>query len=103
VSIKNRLSQGIHPSAVRFVPYDSKEAKSLLGDSYVPGRPPVAYLIDAEGKKHQGLDAFIPLLPDLQWAKWVLPLWRFSLVRICSHAVYRLVARYRYNWFGRTK
>ncbi len=103
VSIKNRLSQTTHTSEVQFVPYDSKEAKSLLGKAYVPGRPPIAYLIDAEGKKHQGLDAFIPLLPNLPWVKWVLPLWRFSLVRLCSHAVYRVIARYRYAWFGSTK
>ena len=103
VSIKNRLAKTADTTDVKFVPYESPEARALLGTAYTPGRPHVAYLIDAEGKRHQGLDAFIPLLPGLQWGRWVLPLWRFSWFRACGYALYRFIARHRYAWFGEAK
>ena len=100
VSMKNRLSQAAQERDIRFVPYDSDEARSLLGSTHLPGRPGFAYLIDEAGTTHQGLDAFIPLLPGLRWGRWVLPIWRFSFVRSCAYTVYRWVAKYRYSWFG---
>jgi len=103
VSITRRLSARVEPGNVKFVPYASEEAQTLLGSTYSPGRPAMAYLIDAEGKTYQGLDAFIPLLTDRGWAKWVKCLWGNWLFRLCGYSVYRIVAKYRYAWFGKPR
>jgi len=63
----------------------------------------MAYLIDTDGKKHQGLDAFIPFLSGVPWGKWILPLWKLSFFRAWGYAAYKVVAKYRYVWFGIAK
>lgn len=84
----------------RFIPYQSEEAAGRLGASYRPGRPDVAYLVEADGTIRPGLDAFLPLLPGLPGGRILLTLMRIPLVRPLAELAYRLVARYRYKWFG---
>jgi len=86
---------------VRFVPYRSEEAACRLGADYKPGRPDVAFLVEPDGTVTRGLEAFLPLLPGLKGGRVWLALLRFPLVRPLAHLGYRLVARYRYRWFGR--
>ncbi|MGH7204860.1 MAG: thiol-disulfide oxidoreductase DCC family protein [Nitrospiraceae bacterium] len=85
---------------VRFVPYQSEEAARCLGSEYRPGRPDVAFLVDADGRVSRGLDAFLPMLPGLRGGRMLLALMRFPVLRPLAYLAYRIVARYRYRWFG---
>lgn len=84
----------------RFVPYQGDEAKRLLAARHHPGRPAVAYLIERDGTVREGLDAFIPLLPVVPGGRVLSLLWRVPPLRPLARLGYRLVARYRYPWFG---
>ncbi len=85
---------------VRFVPYQSQEAASRLGGAYQPGRPDVAVLVEGDGTITKGLDAFVPLLPGLRGGWMLLALWRVPLLRPLAYALYRVIAKNRYRWFG---
>jgi len=85
---------------VRFVPYQSEEAARCLGSEYRPGRPDVAFLVDADGRVSRGLDAFLPMLPGLRGGRMLLALMRIPVLKPLADLAYRVVARYRYRWFG---
>ena len=85
---------------VRFVPYQSDEAARCLAAGYRQGRPDAALLIEQDGTIQKGLDAFVPLLPGLRGGRVLLALWKVPGLRPIAYAVYRLIARYRYAWFG---
>jgi predicted DCC family thiol-disulfide oxidoreductase YuxK len=89
--------------AVRFVPYQSEEAACRLGADYTPGRPAVAFLVEPNGQIRRGLDAFLPLLPGLPGGRFLLSLLRIPVLRPLAYLIYRLIARYRYAWFGSVK
>jgi predicted DCC family thiol-disulfide oxidoreductase YuxK len=103
VSAKERLERGAAEQDIRFVAYQSEEAVSRLGDQYIPGRPGVAYLVDRRGRVQAGLDAFLALLPGLPAGHFLAGLARLPLVRPLALLAYRLIARYRYRWFGAVK
>ncbi len=85
---------------VRFVPYQSEEAARCLGSEYRPGRPDVAFLVDADGRVSRGLDAFLPMLPGLRGGRLLLAMMRIPVLKPLAYLAYRIVARYRYRWFG---
>lgn len=85
---------------VRWLPYQSDEATDRLGADYRPGRPDVAFLVDRDGTIKKGLDAFLPLLPGLRGGNILQTLLRIPLMRPLAYVIYRLIARYRYRWFG---
>ena len=85
---------------VRFVPYQSEEAARCLGSEYRPGRPDVAFLVEADGRVSRGLDAFLPMLPGLRGGRMLLALMRIPVLKPLADLAYRVVARYRYRWFG---
>ena len=89
--------------AVRFVPYQSEEAACRLGTDYKPGRPAVAFLVEPNGQIRLGLDAFVPLLPGLPGGRFLLGLLRVPVLRPLAYLIYRIIARYRYAWFGSVK
>ncbi len=89
-----------HQSPVRFVPYQSEEAARYLGAEYRPGRPDMAFLVEADGQLHRGLDAFLPLLPGLRGGRLLLALMRVPLLKPLAYLGYRIIARNRYRWFG---
>lgn len=88
---------------VRFVPYQSQEAASLLGGEYTPGRPCVAFLVERDGTIRRGLEAFLPLLPGLPGGRLLLGLMHVPFLRPLAYLAYRIVARYRYAWFGQVR
>lgn len=85
---------------VRWVPYGSEEGAKCLGAEHRPGRPDAAFLVEADGTIKKGLDAFVPLLPGLRGGWLLLALWRVRPLRPLAYLFYRLIARYRYRWFG---
>ena len=89
--------------SVRFIPYQSEEAVCRLGQVHRPGRPDAAFLVDRDGTIRRGLDAFLPLLPGLPGGRLLLALWRVPFLRPLAYLLYRVVARYRYAWFGQVK
>jgi predicted DCC family thiol-disulfide oxidoreductase YuxK len=71
-----------------------------LGAEYRAGRPGVAFLVEPDGTIKKGLDAFLPLLPGLRGGRLLGGLMRIPLLRPLAYLIYRLIARYRYRWFG---
>jgi predicted DCC family thiol-disulfide oxidoreductase YuxK len=100
VTAKEELERAGSKDRVRFVPYQSEEAASRLGRDYKPGRPDGAFLVESDGTISKGLDAFLPLLPGFRGGGLLQALMRLPLIRPLAYLSYRLVARYRYRWFG---
>jgi predicted DCC family thiol-disulfide oxidoreductase YuxK len=100
VTAKDGLERLGGDATVRFVPYQSEEAACRLGEARRPGRPDAAFLVEPDGTVHRGLDAFLPLLPGLKGGPLLLALWRVPFLRPLAYLAYRLIARYRYSWFG---
>lgn len=103
VTAKQGLERIECDPGVRFVPYQSEEAAGRLGGEYRPGRPDVAFLVERDGTIRRGLDAFLPMLPGLPGGRALLAVMRAPFIRPLANLVYRLVARYRYRWFGKVK
>lgn len=106
VSTKQKLEQagvGQAGSDVRFLPYQSDEAKRALGQKYRPGRPDMAFLVRPSGEVHQGLDAFLPLAPSLPGGKLLLWCLRMPLAKKLAEWGYRMIARHRYRLFGEAR
>lgn len=87
-------------TSLRMITYQSDEAKRVLGPSYRPGRPEVAYLIGPGGQIREGLDAFLPLLSGLKGGTYLQRLISFPIVSPLARAAYNILARYRYRLFG---
>lgn len=100
VTAKEGLERAGNREGVRFVPYQSEEAACRLGKDYEPGRPAVAFLVDQDGNVSRGLEAFLPLLPGLRGGRPLQALMKVPFIKPLAYVVYRLVARYRYRWFG---
>jgi predicted DCC family thiol-disulfide oxidoreductase YuxK len=100
VTAKEGLERIGEDKDVRFVPYQSEEAASRLGTEYSPGRPCVAFLVERDGTIRRGLDAFLPLVPGLRGGRVLHAILRVPLIRPLAYLAYRLIARYRYKWFG---
>lgn len=85
---------------LRMIPYQSEEAKHMLGLLYRPGRPDVAYLVQSDGTVAGGLDAFLLLLPGLKGGRFISLVLKLPLMRPIAYFLYRVFARYRYDLFG---
>jgi predicted DCC family thiol-disulfide oxidoreductase YuxK len=95
-----RLKGQNEPNAVQMIPYQSEKAREILGTTYRPGRPDVAFLVQPNGVIRQGLDAFLPLLPGIRGGRFLATFLSVPLVKPFAYLVYRFVARYRYLLFG---
>ncbi|MGZ8405500.1 MAG: thiol-disulfide oxidoreductase DCC family protein [Nitrospira sp.] len=90
-------------TGVRFLTYQSDEAKLALGREYRPGRPETAFLIRPSGEVIKGLDAFLPLVPNFPGGKLLLWWLGFPSAKRLAEWGYRMIARHRYQWFGEAK
>jgi predicted DCC family thiol-disulfide oxidoreductase YuxK len=88
---------------VRFLAYQSEEARKALGHNYRPGRPEMAFLIRPSGEVLQGLEAFLPFGPNLPGGTLLLRWLRFPFAKQLAERGYRTIARHRYRWFGEVK
>lgn len=88
---------------ILYVPYQSPEARPLLGDLVGQSRPDVAFLVAGDGTVYQGLDAFVELLPHFQNGRFLSKLLRLRPIRSLAYRIYGFLARHRYRWFGSVK
>ena len=95
-----RSGPGTSGSGIRFIPYQSEEAKQRLGQQYRPGHPEMAFLVEPSGDVREGLEAFLPLAPDVPGGRAFLKLMRLPLGATIAKWAYRVVARHRYRLFG---
>jgi predicted DCC family thiol-disulfide oxidoreductase YuxK len=84
---------------LRMIPYQSEEAREVLGARYHGDRPEAAFLVTGE-RVATGLDAFLPLLPGLRGGRLLAKVFAFPFVKPFGYWIYGLVARYRYKLFG---
>ena len=96
-----RLEMKADATQIRMVPYQSEEARQVLGEGYRPGRPDVAFLIRSNGEIASGLDAFLALLPGLKGGRILSGLFSIPLVKPIGYLLYWCVARCRYAVFGK--
>jgi predicted DCC family thiol-disulfide oxidoreductase YuxK len=87
-------------NGARMIPYQSEEAKRLLGARYHDGRPDAAFLVAPDGRISSGLDAFLPLLPGLAGGRLLAWLFRIPFMKPVAYLIYWIVAKYRYQAFG---
>ncbi len=106
VSVKSNLERVRVDQAgdqVQFLAYQSEEAMKALGHNYRLGRPEMAFLIRSSGEVLQGLDVFLPFLPNLPGGTLPLRGLRFPLAKQLVERAYRTIARHRYRWFGEVR
>jgi predicted DCC family thiol-disulfide oxidoreductase YuxK len=91
-----------HPLSPPFklVAMQSDEGRALLSANGIDPEDPATFLVIDAGRVHRESDAAIHVVSALGGA------WRcFALARMIPrawrHAIYRLLARNRYRWFGR--
>ena len=82
------------------IPYESDEARQVLGSRHQGGRPEAAFLVSRDGRIASGLDAFLPLLPGIRGGRLIAMLFAIPLVKPLAYRIYALVARHRYRLFG---
>ncbi len=63
----------------------------------------MAFLIRPSGEVLQGLDALLPLVPNLPGGKLLLWWLGFPSVKRLAEWGYCMIARHRYQWFGEAK
>jgi predicted DCC family thiol-disulfide oxidoreductase YuxK len=95
-----RLRAHADATAPWMIPYQSEEARKVLGEHYRPGRPNVAFLVRPNGEIALGLDAFLALLPGFKGGRLLSVLFSLPLVKPFGYLLYWFVARYRYSIFG---
>lgn len=106
VYTKQKLEErgvGQAESDVQFLAYQSETAKSILGSNYRSGRPDVAFLIRPSGEVFQGVEAFLPLIPNMPGGRLLSRWLRFPPAKRLVKWAYRMVARHRYRWFGQAE
>ena len=100
VATKEQLEQQDQEGGVRYVPYQSHEAACRLGASYLRGRPDSAFLVGADGRVTQGIDAFLSVLPGMRCGRVIVGIFKLPGIYRLAKAFYPVFARNRYRWFG---
>ncbi len=72
----------------------------VLGSEYRPGRPEVAYWVADDGQIRRGLDAILPLLPNIPGGRLLAAFLSMPAFKPMASRLYGFVARNRYRWFG---
>ncbi len=85
---------------IRFAAMQSSAGRNLLEAHGLDADDPLSFLFVSEGKGHTQSDAILRLVGSFGGA-WRLVAVLRVLPRVLRDALYRLVARNRYRWFGR--
>jgi predicted DCC family thiol-disulfide oxidoreductase YuxK len=98
VSSKDWIEQWNTKQRIRFLPFQSDEAKRLLPE--LRSMDEMRLVCPKEGVTSSGVDAFYGMLPYLQMG-WVIAVF-FRLPGVYRLVVflYGIIARHRYRWFG---
>jgi predicted DCC family thiol-disulfide oxidoreductase YuxK len=84
----------------RLIPMQSPEGRALFGRHKINPDDPLTFLVIDRGKAYVQSDATIHLLAEAGGAWRIIRLARFA-PRALRDGLYLLVARNRYQWFGR--
>ncbi len=88
---------------IRFLPFQSEEAKRLVPEIASSECLDAMRLVNREGVALSGVDAFRGMLPSLPMG-WLIGLFfRLPLVPRFAILLYRIIAHNRYHWFGAAK
>jgi predicted DCC family thiol-disulfide oxidoreductase YuxK len=98
-SVRYVLAHEITPS-IRFVAIQSAEGRALARAAGVDPDDPESFLFVENGRLMKETEALLALARQLRGPARAAPLARL-LPRFIADALYRLVARNRYRWFGR--
>ncbi|TKB61982.1 MAG: DUF393 domain-containing protein [Nitrospira sp.] len=88
---------------IRFLTYSERRGQTGPRRVYRPGRPETVFLIQPSGEVLKGLDAFLPLVPNLPGGKLLLWWLGFPFSKRLAEWGYGMIARHRYQWFGKAK
>jgi predicted DCC family thiol-disulfide oxidoreductase YuxK len=98
-TVRYVLAHEITPS-IRFVAIQSEEGCALARQAGIDPDEPESFLFVENGRLMKETEALLALAPHLRGPARAAPLARL-LPRFVADALYRLVARNRYRWFGR--
>jgi predicted DCC family thiol-disulfide oxidoreductase YuxK len=93
---------------LRYIPLQELESSS---PPYVPGRSALRiedlyaklHVVDADGRAFAGADGIVRIMrtmPSLRWLAWC---YAIPGARWAADALYRYIAKRRYDWFGKTE
>ncbi len=85
---------------IRFAAMQSSAGQSLLQAHGLDADDPLSFLFVSEGKGHTQSDAILRLVGSFGGAWRLVAMLRVLPAVLCD-ALYRLIARNRYRWFGR--
>jgi predicted DCC family thiol-disulfide oxidoreductase YuxK len=93
------VSKRDHRGYFRFVPIQLAEGRPLAGQLGIDPDRPDSFAFVANGQAHVKSEAALRIARELPHWQWT---WVFHFIpRVFRDAIYDLVARNRYRWFGR--
>ncbi len=98
-TVRYVIAHEITPS-IRFVAIQSEEGRALAREADIDPEAPESFLFIENGRLMKDSEALFALGRQLRGPARAAPLARL-LPRFVADALYRLVARNRYRWFGR--
>lgn len=85
---------------IRFLPFQTAEAKERVSDLAGMACMDAMRLVDAEGRVASGVDAFRRMLPHLPLGSLIALLFYLPGFPSLARRIYRHIAENRYRWFG---
>lgn len=83
-----------------FAPLQSEAGQEFLKQWHLSTKDFESFVLSDEGKAYHKSSAFLKVMNQLPWYwKWVQVFW--IVPKFLRDAVYDLIARNRYKWFGR--
>jgi predicted DCC family thiol-disulfide oxidoreductase YuxK len=99
-AIVNFIIRQDKKNVFRFAALQSESGKKLLEQYHINWRKSDSFVIIENGKAHLKSNAALRLYNKLAWYwKWTQMFWIFP--KFIRDAVYNLIAKNRYRWFGK--
>lgn len=83
----------------RFIAIQSDEGRALAQAHHIDPDDPATFILVGDGRTYTRSDAALRILASLPWWRWVAVLRIFP--ERWRDAVYDMIARNRYRWFGK--
>ena len=97
---KRLMAQWDRNGQIRFLPFQNNEAKQWITTIDSGYRLNAMQLVDRDGTRFLGIDAFYAMLPYLPMGRFVSAFLRLPGMFGLARSVYRIIAKNRYRWFG---